>query len=93
MQEIIEQIKEQKYFIINKWINKNTVAEINEEQEVIILNASLLVVEAIVHEFMHSKYPSLSENAIIAKTTKKINRSSIAEIQEMVDIIGTLIRR
>ena len=90
MKNIIKLLRERDYVITNEWLGKNTAAEIDHEHEVIKINCFQLVVEAVVHEFLHYKYPLLQEDAIIAKTARKMNRASKADIQELVGILGML---
>jgi|TARA_Y100000031_G_C8083319_1_gene320701 hypothetical protein len=80
MQEILEFINSGEYRIEADWISKNTFAHIVPLENLIVLNITLLVAEAFVHEYMHDKYPYLSEKAIIKKTTRMMNRMTVPQI-------------
>lgn len=81
--EIMDFINGNECEIELSWINKNTYGAVNDDRDKILLNLYLIIAEVIIHEFMHCKYPSASEERIERKTNRKIKRLTVMEITEI----------
>jgi len=87
MDEIINFIEKQEFEILIGWLSKNHFGAIDREKDRICINLHLLIAETFIHEFLHYKYPKLSEEKIIQKTDKKITRLKVAEIKKISEYI------
>jgi len=67
------------------WIDKNTFGTYDDNE--IIINKALTMVEVLVHEYLHHKYPKASEREIIGRTARKVNRLSKKEIIRIAKFI------
>lgn len=83
MKEIMDFIEGQEYEILIGWLGKNHYGAIDPEKYRICINLHLLIAETFIHEFLHDKYPKLSEEEIIKKTDRKIKRLKVSEIMEI----------
>lgn len=83
-------LKELKNFFENSelnisfgWINKSTFGIFDPSKEKIIINIYLSIADIFIHEFLHYKYPQLSEKKIKKKTENFLNRLTVPEIKKM----------
>lgn len=83
LKELKDFFEKGEYDISFKWIDKNTFGLINFSKEKIFLNIYLLIMDTFIHEFLHNKYPRLSEKKIRKKTKNFLNRLTVSNIKEI----------
>jgi hypothetical protein len=85
----MEFIKEKgnNYEVRFAWIDKSTAGKIEQEECVIIINLQLMVAHTFVHEWLHDKYPKMSEKKIQDKTKRYINRMKVSDIELLADTL------
>jgi hypothetical protein len=81
--EILEFLEE--FDVKFEWINKKTLGLYKPEEEEIIINIYLLIMETLLHEYLHHKYPNLGENEIELLTQAKVQTISVNDIKEIVN--------
>ena len=65
------------------WINKFTFGAVDLQDNIIMINLALMIADIYIHEFLHIKYPFATEKEILAKTSKKLNRLTVKQIQDL----------
>jgi len=79
--KLIDFIKSRDYDILPRWIDKDTLAEIDYLNMVIRINLELILTQIVAHEFLHDCYPDLAEGKILKKTIRYLNRMKVPEIK------------
>ena len=87
LKELKDFFESGEYEIFFGWINKNTFGNIDPSKEEILINIYLFIADIFVHEFLHYKYPQLSEKKIKKKTKKFLNRLTISDIKKMAEYL------
>lgn len=85
--KLLDFLHSRDYDLRQRWIDKKTEAEINYLNQDIRINLDLVLTQIIAHEFLHDQYPWLSENQIIKKTYRYIDKMKVSEIK----MIGRLV--
>jgi riboflavin synthase len=62
------------------WVGKDKYGEINHSRGIVTIGIHLMVTDILVHEFMHHKYPYLSERRIDQKARRYVKRMSVRQI-------------
>lgn len=80
--EIMEFIEE--FQVIFGWIDKKTLGLYKPEEEEVVINIYLLIMETLLHEYLHHKYPNLDEQTIELMTRAKVQALTVNDIKEIV---------
>ena len=83
---IKEFLESGEYEIKFEWINKQTYGLIDREKQIIYLNFYLLIIETLVHEYLHYSSGSDNEKFIEKKTDKVVDRMTVKEIKKLLKI-------
>lgn len=74
-------VKEHRMRIVKRWTNKYTLGICDYDSNEILLNVCLMLVDIMMHEYLHYRYPHLKECQVKKRTQEHIRRTSIKEIR------------
>ncbi|MEK7596196.1 MAG: hypothetical protein AAB564_01445 [Patescibacteria group bacterium] len=83
LKELKRFFEDSEYKISFNWIDKNTFGNINYSKEKIFINIYILLINTFIHEFLHNKYPKLSEKKIEEKTKNYSNHLTVSDIKKI----------
>jgi hypothetical protein len=84
VRSILKSLKKDKVEVGLGWIDKACYGIYNPTTfPTIVINIHLIVVDTFIHELLHHKFPKLTENQILDRTRKFINRLTKLQITEL----------
>jgi hypothetical protein len=85
MRKIKECLKENDLFF--RWIDKQTYGLIEEDKQEITINIELLILEVMIHEYLHWRFPDKKERWIEKETDRRLKKMTRKEIQKYIRYI------
>jgi hypothetical protein len=85
VRKIKECLKENDLFF--QWINKQTYGLIEEDKQKITINIELLILEVMIHEYLHWRFPDKKERWIEKETDRRLKKMTRKEILKYVRYI------
>lgn len=80
MRKIKECLKENELFF--EFIDKKTYGLMDYSKGTISVNLDLLIVEVVLHEYLHWRYPEWRERKIEKETDKRLARMTVREMKK-----------
>lgn len=93
MLKIIDFLTKSEYDFRIGWLSKGEYAKIYFSQSRVVLNLTLMISDAIIHEFFHYEYPHKSEAEVEKLTRNKIKRMKVDELKEIANVFILLTRK
>lgn len=85
MKKIKDFIREVEFEI--GWTSKKSVGVYDPKEDTVIINIYLLVVETVIHEYMHYQYPKLEEDKIEKMAQAKVSSLTVNQIMEIYSLV------
>lgn len=85
MKEIIEFLFDSDYRFVCTWTNKKTYGDINPRKNRVRINVRLMLMETLLHEFYHYKYPKAPEVTVEYLAQAKTQELTKKEIFFLTD--------
>jgi len=87
-QIVTEFLKESDWSVMFRWISKENLGECDYKKKRISINMELELVDTLVHELLHQRFPNLTETQVKKRTLKYLRRMTVAEIKKLAKRIG-----
>ena len=90
MEEICEFLFNSDYEFSFEWINKRTYGDINPNENKVRVNVRVMLMETLLHEFYHHKYPKADEKAVERLAQARMRRLTIQQIYYLTETFVAL---
>lgn len=71
------------YSVVFKWIEKSRLGLVDPSTDTVVINIELLLAETLIHEAIHVKHPTWTEEQVEIETVKCIGRMKAGYLRKL----------